>query len=309
MSVIAALNTETNKELGRIVRGIVKTDEPMAKHTTFGIGGPADIFVQPADTADLAAVMAWVNRQQIPWFVFGDGANLLVADKGIRGVVIRMGKPFTKIEIDKERITAGSGAKLDKAVSVSVDAGLAGMENIAGIPGTIGGAIVMNAGTYRGEIGNVVELVRVVTDKGEQLELTPDDIQFKYRWSVFQTDKSKIITEAVLHLKPGDKDGLVQTAEDIRARRNVNLPTIGRSAGCMFKNPDGQSAGQLIDRAGLKGSHVGDAAVADKHGNFIMNMGSASAADIRALAEQVREKVKKEFDVDLIYEVRIVGDW
>lgn len=309
MSGIAVLNTEIGKELKRIVRGIVKINEPMAKHTTFGIGGPADIYIEPADADDLAAVMAWVNRQQIPWFAFGDGANLLVADKGIRGVVIRMGKPFTKIAIDDERVTAGSGAKLDKAVSITVDAGLAGMENIAGIPGTVGGAIVMNAGTYRGEIGDIVELVRVVTDEGEQLELNPDDLGFRYRWSVFQTDKSKIITEAILHLRPGNRDELVQTAEAIRARRNVNLPTTGRSAGCMFKNPDSQSAGQLIDQAGLKGTRIGDAVVADKHGNFIMNAGTASAADIRALAEQVRSEIKQKFDVELSYEVRIVGDW
>jgi UDP-N-acetylmuramate dehydrogenase len=303
------LNIETVKELREIIRGIVKSDEPMAKHTTFGIGGPADIYVEPADSDDLAAAMAWVHSQQVPWFVFGDGANLLVADKGIRGVVIRMGKPFTKIAIDGECITVGSGAKLDKVVSTAVGASLAGIENIAGIPGTVGGAIVMNAGTYRGEIGNVVELVRVVTDEGEQLELTPEDIRFRYRWSIFQSDKSKIITEAVLHLEPGDKGELIRTAENIRNRRNVNLPTEGRSAGCMFKNPEGHSAGQLIDQAGLKGASVGDALVADKHGNFIMNMGNASAADVRALAEKVREKIKKEFDVDLVYEVRIVGDW
>lgn len=301
--------TEKDKELRAVVRGIVKFNEPMSKHTTFGIGGPADYYVEPADADDLASVMAWVNKNRMPWFVFGDGANLLVADKGIRGVVIRMGKPFMNVKIDGEQVTAGSGMKLDRLVTMTVEAGLAGLENIAGIPGTVGGAIVMNAGTYRGEIGNVIELVRVVTDEGEQLELTPDKLDFKYRWSIFQADKSKIITEAVLRLNPGDRTELIAIAENIRARRNVNLPTNGRSAGCMFKNPDGHSAGQLIDKAGLKGVSVGDAVVADKHANFILNVGNATAADVRALAEQVKEKVKEQFNIDLNYEVRIVGDW
>lgn len=303
------METEKGKELRAVVRGIVKFDEPMAKHTTFGIGGPADVYVEPAGADDLASVMAWVNKNRMPWFVLGDGANLLVADKGMRGVVIRMGKPFMNVGIDGERVTVGSGAKLDRLVTMTVEAGLAGIENIAGIPGTVGGAIVMNAGTYRGEIGDVIELVRVVTDEGEQLELMPDELDFRYRWSVFQADKSKIITEAALKLRPGDKAELTAAAENIRARRNVNLPTNGRSAGCMFKNPDGHSAGRLIDQAGLKGSSIGDAVVADKHANFILNVGNAAAADVRTLAEQVREKVKGQFNIDLNYEVRIVGDW
>jgi UDP-N-acetylmuramate dehydrogenase len=306
---MATLDTYLAEDIRKTVRGIVKPNEPMAKHTTFGIGGPADVYIEPADADDLAAVITWANANQVPWFVFGDGANLLVSDKGIRGIVIRTGKPFMKAKFDGDRVTVGSGAKLDKIVSLTVNAGLGGLENAAGIPGTIGGAIVMNAGTYRGQIGDVVEIVRVVTCEGKQLDMTPDDLQFKYRWSVFQTDKSKIIVESVLKLVPGNKEELVRTAENIRRRRNVNLPTVGRSAGCVFKNPDGHSAGQLIDEAGLKGTRCGDALVADKHANFILNMGNASAADVHTLAEQVRTTIKQKFDIDLNYEVRIVGDW
>jgi UDP-N-acetylmuramate dehydrogenase len=167
----------------------------------------------------------------------------------------------------------------------------------------------MNAGTYLGQIGDIVEVVNVITHDGRRLDMTPDDLQFRYRWSVFQADSSKIIAEVAMRLKPGNKEDLVQAAESIRARRGTNLPN-GRSAGCVFKNPGGEkSAGQLIDLAGLKGMSVGDAVVADKHANFIVNNGNASAAEVRALAEQVRGIVRSKFDVELIYEVRIVGDW
>ncbi|HOK55656.1 MAG TPA: UDP-N-acetylmuramate dehydrogenase, partial [Armatimonadota bacterium] len=212
-------------------------------------------------------------------------------------------------KIDGEKVIVGSAAKLDKVVSATVDAGLAGLESTAGIPGTIGGAIVMNAGTYRGQIGDVTEKVCVVTTDGVQLEMTPENLQFRYRWSVFQEDKNIIIVEAYLGLKPGNKEELVRTMEYIRHRRNMNLPTVGRSAGCMFKNPDGYSAGQLIDEAGLKATSIGDAVVADKHANFILNIGKASATEVKELAERVRGTIKGKFDIDLEYEVRIIGDW
>lgn len=308
MNPIASSDTQSIEEIRQIVRGTVKLNEPMSKHTTFGIGGPADVYIEPADANDLAGVMAWINEQRLPWFVFGDGANLLVADKGVRGAVIRMGKPFTKVKIDGERVIVGSGAKLDKVVTLTTEAGLGGLEPAAAIPGSVGGAIVMNAGTYRGQIGDVVERVSVVTSDGRQVDLTPENLQFRYRWSVFQGDKSMIIVEAVLHMKPGDRDELMRTAEFVRHRRNTNLPG-GRSAGCVFKNPDGRSAGQLIDEAGLKGACIGDAVVADKHGNFILNTGHATAAEVRELAEKVRGIIKEKFDINLIYEVRIVGDW
>jgi len=295
--------------LREVARGIVKVDEPMSKHTTFGIGGPADVYIEPTDADDLASVMARVAERGLPWFVFGDGANLLVSDKGIRGLVIKMGRPFSKIKIEGELVTVGSAAKLDKVVSATVGAGLSGLEYAAAIPGTVGGAIVMNAGTYRSQIGDVTEQVSVVTNDGRRLDLTPEDLQFGYRWSMFQADPSKIIVGALLRLRRGEKEELVRMMEAVRRRRAINLPSVGRSAGCVFKNPDGVSAGQLIDQAGLKGLAVGDAVVADRHANFILNMGRAAAADVRELAERVRGAVKDKFGIELEYEIRIVGDW
>lgn len=297
------------EEISRLVRGTVKSDEPMSKHTTFCLGGPADIYIEPADADDLAKVMSWVHKLELPWFIFGDGANLLVADKGIRGVVIKLGKPFSGVRIDGEVVTVGSAVKLDKLVSITSEAGLAGLEYAAAIPGTVGGAIVMNAGTYLGQVGDVIEQVSVVTNDGRRLAMTPEDLQFRYRWSVFQEDSGKIIVEAIMRLKTGNRAELVKVAEDLRLRRATNLP-CGRSAGCVFKNPGGEfSAGQLIDKAGLKGLSVGDAYVADKHANFIMNSGNATAADVKALADKVRGIIRDQFGVELIYEVRIVGDW
>jgi UDP-N-acetylmuramate dehydrogenase len=310
MKTMSVADEELAEGLRRITRGIVKSAEPMSRHTSFGIGGPAAVYVEPADGDDLAVLVGWANGHQVPWWVFGDGANVLVSDKGIRGLAIRMGRPFRKIRVDGQRMVAGSGAKLDKVVSAAVAAGLSGLEQAAGIPGTVGGAIVMNAGTYRGQVGDAVERVSVVTSDGERRQLYLEDLQFRYRWSIFQADQTKIIVEAAFHLAPGDREELVRTAELVRRRRSVNLPAEGRSAGCIFKNPTGdQSAGQLIDQAGLKGARVGGAVVSDKHANFILNMGSATAADVRALAEKVRETVKAKSGIALEYEVRIVGDW
>ncbi|MBI2843740.1 MAG: UDP-N-acetylmuramate dehydrogenase [Armatimonadetes bacterium] len=301
-------NIELASDLRKAIRGVVKADEPMSKHTTFKIGGPADVFVDPADADDLAAVVSWANRHDVPWLAFGAGANMLVSDRGIRGILIKMGRPFQRIELEGERLYVGSGANLDKVVSVTTEAGLAGLEYAAAIPGTVGGAIVMNAGTYRGQIGDVIETVSVVTSEGERRDLSPEDSQFRYRWSVFQVDRSRIIVSAIMRLRPGDRDELVRTAEGIRRKRATNLPS-GPSAGCVFKNPEGQSAGQLIDQAGLKGTRVGDAVVADKHGNFIVNEGKATASDVKALADLVRQAIREKFGVELEFEVRIVGDW
>ena len=297
-------------QIRRFCRGIVHADEPMSVHTTFGIGGPADVYIEPADADDLSAVIAWVYQRTVPWFVFGGGANLLVSDRGIRGLAIRMGKPFSFIKVEGSRVIAGAGAVLAKVIAAAADAGLTGLEYATAVPGTVGGAIVMNAGTHLGRVGDAVERVSVVTNEGSLCDLSPDQLDFSYRWSGLQADKSKIVVEVAFGLRPGERSQIVQVIEQLKHRRAVTQPTEGRSAGCIFKNPEGpHTAGWMIDHSGLKGQRIGDAVVSDTHANFILNVGQATAADVRALAERVRGAVKAEYGAELDYEVRLVGEW
>jgi UDP-N-acetylmuramate dehydrogenase len=304
------MTDKISREITSTARGIVRLNEPLAKHTTFGIGGPADIFFEPADPEDLATVISRATELGINWWVLGDGANVLVSDKGVRGIVIKLGRNFAKIKIDGNVVTAGASAKLDKLVTQTARIGLSGLECAAGIPGTVGGGIVMNAGTYHGCIGSRVESVKVIRSDGSTAELSQNEIGFRYRWSIFQSSISDIIMQAVFRLTPADPDELMKKVEEIRARRSRNLPSCGRSAGCVFKNPDETtSAGKMIEIAGMKGARIGDAIVAEEHANFILNIGNASAYDVKTLAEKVRRAVKDKFGVELEYEIRLVGEW
>jgi len=304
------MTDKISREITSTARGIVRLNEPLAKHTTFGIGGPADIFFEPADPEDLATVISRATELGINWWVLGDGANVLVSDKGVRGIVIKLGRNFAKIKIDGNVVTAGASAKLDKLVTQTARIGLSGLECAAGIPGTVGGGIVMNAGTYHGCIGSRVESVKVIRSDGSTAELSQNEIGFRYRWSIFQSSISDIIMQAVFRLTPADPDELMKKVEEIRARRSRNLPSCGRSAGCVFKNPDETtSAGKMIEIAGMKGARIGDAVVAEEHANFILNIGNASAYDVKTLAEKVRRAVKDKFGVELEYEIRLVGEW
>lgn len=304
------MNEKILTEIIAAARGTIRLNEPMSKHTTFGIGGPADIFFEPADADDLACVISRASELDIPWWVLGDGANVLVSDKGIRGLVIKLGKRFAEIVIEGEVVTAGAAVKLDNLVTKTARTGLSGLECAAGIPGTVGGAIVMNAGTYHGCIGSCVESVKVVKSDGSSADLSQNDIGFRYRWSIFQNNTSDIIVQAAFRLAPADADELVKKVEGIRSRRTRNLPNYGRSAGCVFKNPDeNTSAGKMIELAGMKGARIGGAVVAEEHANFILNIENATAEDVRSLAEKVRSAVKDKFGVELEYEVRLVGEW
>lgn len=297
-------------DVRQIVRGAVREHEPMSLHTTYGIGGPADIFVEPADGDDLAALVRWTHDRGLPWFAFGGGANLLVSDKGVRGIVIHLGKPFAFVKIEGTHLTAGAGSILAKVIQAAADAGLSGLEFATAVPGSVGGAIVMNGGTHLGRVGDVVEYVNVVNSSGDRLVMNKEDLQFDYRWSVLQTDKSKIVVDVTFELKPTSRVEVMKVVEHLRKRRATTQPTLGRSAGCMFKNPLGdRTSGGLIDDAGLKGARVGDAVVSDRHANFILNSGNATAADIKALADKVRAAVLDKFGVELEFEVRVVGDW
>jgi UDP-N-acetylmuramate dehydrogenase len=301
-------NADLAIELRAKLKGIIRADEPMSKHTSFCIGGPADLYAEPADADDISVLLAEAGRLGIPWRSIGDGQNLLVADKGIRGLVIRLGKPMSYVHVDGTRLTSGSGAKLTRAMDAAISHSLAGLEGCTGVPGTVGGAIVMNAGTKYGFVGDVTARVRVVESDGVVKDLLREEVGFGYRCSALQ-GSGRIVVEAEFQLQPGNREDLVRTVEKLRRRRAMTQPTAVKSAGCVFRNPGEQHASQLIDEAGAKGLREGDAEVSPKHANYLVNAGNASAEQIRTLGERVRQLVLDKFGVILEYEVQMIGDW
>lgn len=293
----------------------IAENEPMSAHTTLGVGGPADIWVEVETEFDLAKLMRVIHDSGTPWMVVGDGANLLVSDKGIRGVVIAPRGEFTEISVDGLHIRSGAAARISTVADIAAENNLIGLEGVGTVPGSVGGAIVMNAGTHRGYIDSVTESVSTVTEDGRQVVLSKEDCGFAYRGSRFQTDHSFIIASAVFAMQRGDGAASRQHLDEVRKHRAETQPQ-GRSAGCFFKNPPpsqegagGRSAGKLIELSGCKGWREGGAVVSDTHGNFIMNTGDATASDLRTLAERVRAMVREKQGIELEYEVRLVGEW
>jgi UDP-N-acetylmuramate dehydrogenase len=295
-------------DLKRIVSGRVAENEPMAGYTTLGVGGPADCFVEVMSEDELAALMRYISEKCLPWMVLGDGANLLVSDKGIRGIVIKLGEPFTHVEVDGLRIEAGSAAGISRVADIAATHDLSDLEGVGIVPGSLGGAIVMNAGTHRGYIDEVTESVSVVTETGEKRILPHKECGFSYRKSRFQWDRSMIITFATFKMRKGDGEAIAEHLKSARKHRAETQPQ-GKSAGCFFKNPPGLSAGKLIEGAGCKGWREGGAIVSPVHANFIMNVENATAADLYSLAERVRLQVLEVHDIELEYEVRLIGEW
>lgn len=296
------------ESLRAMVRGYVAENEPMAARTTLGVGGPADFFVEVADEDELSAVMSYVSHTHLPWLVIGDGSNLLVSDRGIRGLTLTMAGSLAEVRVEGNVLTAGAAAQMSAAADVAAQHNLSGLEGVADVPGSIGGAIVMNAGTHRGYIDEFITSVSVVTVSGQKLVIPRDECQFTYRGSKFQHDRSLLITRVEFNLAQGDGAQITQRITEAREKRHVKQP-LGRSAGCFFKNQPERSAGKLIEEAGCKGMREGGALVSDAHANFIVNEGGATAADLRALAERVRNTVREKHGVELEYEVRLVGEW
>jgi UDP-N-acetylenolpyruvoylglucosamine reductase len=285
---------------------VFRRHEPLAKHTTLRVGGPADIYVEPASEEDLAAVLAYCHEHNRPFFVLGRGSNLLVKDGGFRGVVMRLVHPqFSGIEATGQCLRCGAGAKL-KAVAVEARRnGLAGLEFLEGIPGSVGGALRMNAGAMGGAIFDVVESVRLMSFDGKAQEQAARELTTAYRSC--PALKTHIALAAVLCGHPGSREAIEQRMNEYSRQRWKTQPAAP-SAGCMFKNPPSIPAGRLIDELGLKGARAGGALVSAEHGNFIVNDGSATARDILELIEIIRQRVRAERGIELETEVEIVGE-
>lgn len=302
------MNDQFLTELENIMAGSgIFMEEPMKKHTTFRVGGPADVLVQPDETT-LAAVLGLCRQHNVPYSFIGNGSNLLVGDKGIRGVVIEMTEPMGNIEVHGTRITAQAGAMLSKIANTAASNGLGGMEFAAGIPGSVGGAVVMNAGAYGGEMKDIIERVYVLDENGAQLELDRTALDLSYRHSCIP-DKKYIVTKVVLELVPRNEAEIRSEMKELNEKRAEKQPLQYPSAGSTFKRPEGYFAGKLIMDAGLRGYQVGGAQVSEKHCGFVINKGDATAADICQLMQDVSDKVQAQFGVVLEPEVKMIGEF
>ena len=287
---------------------VVKYDEPLKNHTTFKIGGNCIALVEPKEVSDIVEAIKICRENNIKFFVIGNGSNLLVPDEGYNGVIIKLKSEFSMIKVEGESLIVHSGAKLSEVYPVAYENSLTGFEFASGIPGTIGGAIFMNAGAYGGEMKDIVEFVEVLDlDNFELKQLKNEDLDFSYRKSIIQR-KNYIVTSIKLKLKKGNKEEINAVYEDLRDRRNSKQPLNFGSAGSTFKRPEGHFASKLIEDAGLKGYHINDAWVSEKHSGFIVNKGNASYKEIMELIEYVQKVVFEKFGVKLETEVRILKD-
>ena len=301
------MNNIPVEELKAIVSPeLILLQEPMSARTFFRIGGPADCFVLPRNLEELKQVIVLLREKQVPYFIIGNGSNLLVSDAGYRGVVIKVGTLFSNVRREGDKIIAEAGAPMYKAADLAMRCGLTGLEFASGIPGTVGGGVIMNAGAYNGEMRQVVEEVRYLDAEGKECVLDNAGMKFDYRTSILKGSNC-VITEVVFALKPGDQEAIKDYMSDLARRRCEKQPLEYPSAGSTFKRPEGYFAGKLIDDAGLRGYSIGGAQVSEKHCGFIVNKGEATAEDVRRLISYVQAEVKKQFNVELETEVLFLG--
>ncbi|MBQ8199272.1 MAG: UDP-N-acetylmuramate dehydrogenase [Lachnospiraceae bacterium] len=283
-------------------------NEPMDKHTTFRVGGEADALVCVTDSEMLQKIVSYMAKVSQEFFILGKGSNLLVSDKGYRGVILDMSKGFTDVRVEGNTIIAQAGASLPQVAVLAAEHGLSGLEFAAGIPGTIGGAVVMNAGAYDGEMKQVVKKVTVLNQTGEEMELDNATMEFGYRTSIIK-NRPFVVQEVVFELEPGDPEEIKKKGAEFNQRRRDKQPLEFPSAGSTFKRPEGYFAGKLIMDAGLRGYRIGGAQVSEKHCGFVINVGNASASDIYDLMDEVSEKVYEQFGVKLEPEVVRLGQF
>lgn len=285
----------------------VLVDEPMSEHTTFEVGGPADLYVIPEDMDELREIVELCRDRAVPYFILGRGSDLLVSDSGYHGVVIGLADGLTGVGAEDHRLICEAGVPLREAAEMAYELGLTGLEFACGIPGTVGGACFMNAGAYDGCMADVLESVCVITPEGELQTIDVQDLALGYRTSRVKTD-GLIVVSATFSLHAGDAEQIRARMKELTARREEKQPLELPSAGSTFKRPTGYFAGKLISDAGLKGYRVGGAAVSTKHAGFVVNVGGATAADVHAVIQHVQDEVERQFGVRLEPEVLFLGD-
>ncbi|CAH2214846.1 UDP-N-acetylmuramate dehydrogenase [Tepidibacter aestuarii] len=285
----------------------ILVDEPMKNHTSFKIGGPADFLVTPTDENQLKEIIKYIKKENIPYFLMGNGSNLLVRDGGIRGIVVKIAQNYNKFEINENIIKAQSGILLSTLAKHIAKNCYKGFEFASGIPGTLGGAIAMNAGAYGGEMKDVVSSVKVLNQQGEIVEISNEAMEFGYRTSLV-TKENLIVLEVTLSLEKGNYEDIKNILDDLTVKRTTKQPLNVPSAGSTFKRPEGYYAGKLIEDSGLKGVRLKGAQVSDKHSGFVINAGGATAQDIIELIEFIKKTVYDKFKVELNEEVKIVGE-
>lgn len=285
----------------------VYTDHVLAGYTTWKIGGKADLFVVPNKEGELVQTVQILNRSGIPWMLLGRGSNVLISDKGYRGAVIKLGPAFEKVRFDGEDVYAGGACSFIRLSVMAAREGLTGLEFAGGIPGTVGGAVYMNAGAHGSDVSRILKYADVVLETGERVRWSNEDLKFKYRFSRLHEEKG-IVTNAVFALRYGDRKEIAAAMASNKERRLRTQPLSSACAGSVFRNPPGDHAARLIESAGLKGTGVGGAIVSEKHANFIVNTGQATANDVLALIDKIRETVLKKHGVELQTEVLWIGE-
>lgn len=285
------------------IKGQITLNEPLAGYSTFRIGGVADYFIEPADEKDLLLIVRYAKEKEIPLFILGNGSNILISDDGIRGFVLNLEKGFRYIRSSEDIVTAGAGIKMAKFVDFCIQNNFSGVEMLAGIPATLGGALVMNAGCYGGEIGTYVSEVSVISENEIQI-LDKEQCGFVYRNSNL---KNVLVFEAKFKLPTGNQETLIQKRKEYLLRRNETQPVDIPNAGCIFKNPKPQYAAKIIEECGLKGKAIGGAMVSEKHANFIVNNNNASANDVIELIRYIRKEVCQKTGITLELEIKLIG--
>jgi UDP-N-acetylmuramate dehydrogenase len=294
-----------SERLRGAIKGTILPEEPLSLHTYFRIGGPAEVMVYPADLEDVKVLLKAARDEAIPLLILGGGSNMLVSDGGVRGLVINLSRTFLELQATGEQIRCGAGVRTSRLLALSAMNGLAGLEGLAGVPGTVGGAIRGNAGTPLGAIGDHLDWIRVVDGVSEERYLMREDLGVGYRHCALPADS--VIVETCFTLRHAQAAEIRGTISTLLARRNLTQPVEGRSAGCIFKNPPGDFAGRLVDQVGLKGLRYGNAQISEKHGNFVVNLGGAAAAEVLWLIERARTEVMARTGVALELEIQIVG--